>query len=272
MIQFCRYAPMAAAQGAKVILAVQKPLVGLLQYLAPAVTVIEAGGTLPRHDYHCPLLSLPLAFGTTLQTVPNTTPYLHADPETVATWHRIIGTEGLRIGICWQGSASRPELERAFPLTAFAPLARLPGIRLISLQTGFGREQLSDLPEVEHHDDTSDSGLRPFTVSAAMIANLDLVITTDTSIAHLAGALGRPTWIALKHVPDWRWGASGDTTPWYPTVRLFRQKTAGDWDSVFNEIRLAVQQRQGSRSNHLAQAPSTATSATEIARTTRSGE
>ncbi len=126
MIQFCRYAVMANGQGAKVILAAQKPLLALLRNLGANVTVMDQGRPIPRFDYHCPLLSLPLAFGTTVQTVPNATPYLHANPETVLEWRRIIGTAGFRIGICWQGSATRPELERAFPLTAFAPLARLP--------------------------------------------------------------------------------------------------------------------------------------------------
>jgi hypothetical protein len=119
-------------------------------------------------------------------------------------------------------------------------LSHVPGVRLISLQTGFGVEQLADLPAVTHFDDISDGGQRPFVESAAMIAALDLVITTDTSIAHLAGALGRPTWIALRHVPDWRWGPIGDRTPWYPTARLVRQSTKGDWDGVFDAILSAL--------------------------------
>jgi tetratricopeptide (TPR) repeat protein len=242
MIQFCRYALLAADHDAKVTLAAPAALVDLLRTLGPNVTVIEAGAPRGKFDYHCPLMSLPLAFGTTLQTVPAPTPYLHPDPATVEEWRRIIKPQGLKIGICWQGSARRSDLGRAFPLTELAPLARLANVRLISLQTGFGTEQLNDLPSVEHFGTDAETPLRPFVETAAMMANLDLVITTDTSIAHLAGALGRPTWIALRHVPDWRWGPTGETTPWYPTARLFRQRTKGDWAGVFDQMRLALQQ------------------------------
>jgi hypothetical protein len=176
-------------------------------------------------------------------------PYLRADPDRAAAWRQTIATEGLKIGICWQGSARRTELERSFPLAQFTPLSNMPGVRLISLQTGFGVEQLADLPAVTHFDDVSDGGQRPFVESAAMMAAVDLVITTDTSIAHLAGALGRPTWIVLRHVPDWRWGPSGDTTPWYPTARLFRQKTKGNWDSAFDDIQHALKDVGPTRTN-----------------------
>jgi tetratricopeptide (TPR) repeat protein len=248
MIQFCRYAMVATAQGAKVILAVPHPLLALLRDLGPGVTVIEESARSERFDFHCPLLSLPLAFGTTPETVPAPIPYLQADPRRVEEWRNIIGSDGLKIGICWQGSANRTDLDRSFPLTAFAPLAGLPGVRLISLQTGFGVEQLPHLPAVEHFNDTLDAGYRPFVETAAMMANLDLVITTDTSIAHLAGALGRPTWIVLRHVPDWRWGPTGDTTPWYPTARLFRNQARNDWNGLFGEIASAVRTRNGTSS------------------------
>jgi tetratricopeptide (TPR) repeat protein len=243
MIQFCRYAVLAAARNAKVILAVPRPLVALLCDLGPGITVIEEAQPPGKFDFNCPLLSLPLAFATTLDAVPAEIPYLQADPTRVEEWRNTIGPEGLKIGICWQGSANRTDLDRSFPLTAFAPLASMPSVRLISLQTGFGVEQLAGLPVVEHFDKASDAEHRPFVETAAMMMNLDLVITTDTSIAHLAGALGRPTWIALRHVPDWRWGADEDTTPWYPTVRLFRQKAKSDWDGVFSDILRAVQIR-----------------------------
>jgi tetratricopeptide (TPR) repeat protein len=244
MVQFCRYALLAAARGAKVVLAVQRPLRSLLGSLGPDIVLIEHDETPPGFDAYCPVLSLPLAFGTTLETVPAPIPYLHAEADRIAEWNRKIGERGLKIGICWQGSADRLDLDRSFPVTAFAPLSRLPHVRLISLQTGSGLEQLADLPEglnVEHFDDTSDSGLRPFVVLAAMMANLDLVITTDTVVAHLAGAMGRPAWVVLKQIPDWRWGQQADTTPWYPTLRLFRQKKSGDWTRVFDAIHNALQ-------------------------------
>ncbi len=192
-----------------------------------------------RFDLHCPLLSLPLALGTTIETIPAYFPYLHSDADLAATWRDKLGSDGLKIGICWEGHPSRAELDRSFPLTAFAPIARVPGVRLISLQTGVGLEQLADLPDgmaVEHFEDTSDHGMRPFTALAAMITAVDLVITTDTVVAHVAGALGRPTWVVLKHVADWRWGRSGETTPWYRTLRLFRQPRRGDWNGAFEAV------------------------------------
>jgi ADP-heptose:LPS heptosyltransferase len=184
-------------------------------------------------------MSLPLAFQTTLQTVPATVPYLHPDPARTASWQDKIGAHGFRIGICWQGSAASVAMDRTFPVTRFSEISKLPNVRLISLQTGEGTEQLAALPSVETYDEPG-AGLRPFEDTAAMMANLDLVITADTAIAHLAGALGRPTWIALKHVPDWRWGLSCDTTPWYPTVRLFRQIASNDWSPVFEALTAAT--------------------------------
>jgi tetratricopeptide (TPR) repeat protein len=244
MVQFCRYALLAARRGARVVLAAQRPLRDLLCSLGPDIAVIDEQDAPSRFDLHCPLLSLPLAFGTTLATVPAPVPYLHAEPGLALSWRRTIGDGGRKIGVCWQGSASRQSLNRSFPLSELAPLASLPDMRLISLQTGFGLEQLASLPDgmrVEHFEDTSDHGLRPFTVLAAMIAALDLVITTDTVVAHVAAAMGRPTWIALKHVPDWRWGRQGESTPWYPTARLFRQAEPGDWASVVRAMGAALQ-------------------------------
>ncbi|MFL5253080.1 MAG: tetratricopeptide repeat protein [Rhodopila sp.] len=243
MVQFCRYATVAIDSGVKVVMAVQRPLRHLLATLHPAIEWISEHETPPRIDLHCPLLSLPLAFGTTIDTIPAAMPYLHADPARASWWRGRFGS-GLKIGICWQGHPARAELNRSFPLSAFEPLARLPGVRLISLQTGAGLEQLAGLPagiEVEHFDDTSDHGMRPFTELAAMIANVNVVITTDTVVAHVAGAMGRPAWVVLKHVADWRWGRSGDRTQWYPTLRLFRQKQRGDWEGVFQEVATTLQ-------------------------------
>ena len=242
MVQFCRYAAVAAERGARVVLGVQRPLLGLLRTLHPGVTLIEAGETPSRFDLHCPLLSLPLAFGTTIETVPNAVPYLRAEPDRAARWAATLGDDGFKIGICWQGNPNRAELDRDVPLSAFAPLGRMRGVRLVSLQTGDGLDQLGALPDdvrVEHFEDTSDDGMRPFQEMAAMIANLDLVVTTDTVVAHVAGAMGRPAWVLLKQVPDWRWG-QGDTTPWYPTLRLFRQSRRGDWGGVMDQVIEAI--------------------------------
>ena len=243
MINFCRYAKLAEAKGAKVVLAVQPPLRPLLTSLSPSITIVAETEQPTHFDYHCPLMSLPLAFGTTLETVPATVPYLHPEPGWIALWQQKFGMHGFKIGICWQGSAASIEMDRTFPVTRFQEISRLPSVRLISLQTGDGVEQLTNLPDgmnVESYDDGPATALRPFADTAAMMENLDLIITSDTAIAHLAGALGRPTWVLLKQMPDWRWGLQTDTTPWYPTARLFRQTIRNDWSTVFEAIQTAL--------------------------------
>lgn len=243
MIQFCRYAPLAAGLGARIVLAAQDPLRPLLAGLGPDITLLSETAVPDRYDLHCPLMSLPLAFKTTLRTIPAEKPYLHADPERVAAWRQRIGSYGYRIGIFWQGSAASVAMGRSFPVARFAEIARMPGVRLISLQVGSGSEQLGTLPggmAVEDFTDQASQALRPFAETAAMMETLDLIITPDTAIAHLAGAIGRPAWVALKHVPDWRWGLEGASTAWYPTWRLFRQTTRNDWAPVFDAMRHAL--------------------------------
>jgi hypothetical protein len=154
----------------------------------------------------------------------------------VAHWRRRIGEKGFKIGISWQGAHSQGVAGRAMPLTCFQELSRLTGVRLISLQKGFGTEQLADLPDVELLGEDFDSGPDAFVDSAAVMECLDLVITLDSALAHLAGALGRPVWVALKRVPEWRWLLDRSDSPWYPGMRLFRQKTDGDWTGVFAEM------------------------------------
>jgi tetratricopeptide (TPR) repeat protein len=248
MINFCRYAKLAEAKGAKVVLAAQSPLHQLLASLSPSITIIAETQQPTRFDYHCPLMSLPLAFDTMFDTVPNAVPYLHPESDRIALWQQKLGLHGFKIGICWQGSAASIEMDRAFPVTRFQEISWLPNVRLISLQTGDGVGQLTNLPDgmnVESYDDGPATALRPFADTAAMMANLDLIITSDTAIAHLAGALGRPTWVLLKQVPDWRWGLQTVTTPWYPTARLFRQTTRNDWSTVFDATHAALTQMLG---------------------------
>jgi hypothetical protein len=233
-IQFCRYALLALENGAKVILGVHDVLMRLLESLGPEIEIVPLKGGLETFDYHTALMSMPLAFRTTLDTCPATVPYLKAEPERIATWRERIGSEGFKIGICWQGAKIDPL--RSFPLRHFEQLAKLPNVRLISLQKNDGVEQLFDLPagmKVEILGENFDTGSNAFIDTAAAMECLDLVITPDTSIAHLAGALGRPTWAALKHVPDWRWLLDRSDSPWYPTMKLFRQAAPGDWASVF---------------------------------------
>lgn len=235
IIQFSRYLIGLAEMGAKVVLAVRDPMARLLRALP--VTLIQEDAKPKTLDFHAPLLSLPLLFGTTLATIPAPVPYLQAEPERVAAWRRHLGEQGFRIGVSWQGKTKGiNDPYRSFPLAALAPLAALPGVRLISLQKGEGSEQLAMLPAgmtVERLGDAFDAGFDAFIDSAAVMEACDLIVTCDTSIAHLAGALGRPTWTALRNVPDWRWLLERQDSPWYPTMTLYRQPRFEDWDSVF---------------------------------------
>jgi hypothetical protein len=183
---------------------------------------------------------MPLAFGTDCNSIPTTVPYLRAELDRVRTWANRIGGEGFKIGIAWQGNKRvTADVGRSFPLRHFERLAKIPGVRLISLQKNAGTEQLRDLPsdmKVETFSNEFDNGPDAFIDTAAAMENLDLIITSDTAVAHLAGALGRPVWIGLKYVPDWRWFLDRSDSPWYPTMRIFRQTSIGDWDGVFIEI------------------------------------
>jgi len=245
-IQFCRYAKLAQEQGAGVILSVQRSLRALIASIGPAICVVSETDTPPAFDWHCLLMSLPLAFKTTLATIPAGQPYLRAEPLRVARWREVLGPAGFKIGISWQGSKLPIDVGRSFPVALFQALSGLPGIRLISLQKNAGEEQLDALPgdlRIERLGAEFDTGPNAFLDTAAIMESLDLVITSDTSIAHLAGALGRPTWVALKHIPDWRWLLGRADSPWYPGHTLFRQERRGDWDNVFGRIRVALATR-----------------------------
>jgi hypothetical protein len=239
-LQFCRYAKLLVQGGARVILAVQDSLVTLLQGLGTGIELIGPTQR-PRHyDFHCPLLSLPRAFRTRLDSIPAIVPYLQADPARVARWRARLGSRGRLIGIRWQGGTSRADVGRSFPLRHYEPLAGINGVRLIGLQRDAGCEQLHSLPSHWHVEDIASEfdpdTANTFLDTAAVMQCLELVITSDTSVAHLAGALARPTWLVLKHVPDWRWLLDRDDSPWYPTMQLFRQPRPGDWESAFDAI------------------------------------
>jgi tetratricopeptide (TPR) repeat protein len=239
-IQFARYAAMVAARGGRVVLGAHRVLLRLLSGLAGVERLIAFGDPLPDFDYHCPLMSLPGVFGTTVETIPATIPYLSAEGVFVEKWRSRIGAADFKIGIAWQGA---PHLKidrgRSVPLACFVHLAKLPGVRLISLQKGHGLEQLNSLPagmRVETLGEDFDGGPDAFIDTAAAMMSLDLVITSDTSIYHLAGALGLPAWVALKTVPHWVFMMDRHDSPWYPNTRLFRQTERGDWDGVFRRM------------------------------------
>ncbi len=242
MIQFCRYARLAELAGARVILAAPPMLHALLRSLSPTIALIGAADTPAHYDYQCALLSLPRAFQSAIATM---TPYLAAETSRLVRWREHLGANGFRIGVCWQGSTLpyADVMQRSFPLAGLAPLAKArPEARLISLQKYSGLEQLRSLPpgmEVETIA-SFDEGADAFVDTAAMMAACDLIVTADTSVAHLAGALGVPVWVALPWLADWRWLEDRDDSPWYPTMRLFRQPRPGDWASVFAAMAQAL--------------------------------
>jgi hypothetical protein len=257
-LQFCRYASLVGAK-ARVILEVQPPLVRLCSSLAGVAQIVAQGEPLPAFDLHCPLMSLPLAIGTTLDTVPCEVPYLAAAPELVAGWRkRLAGLDGLRVGLVWAGSprleldSSAMDRRRSITLATMAPLGEVSGVSFISLQKGEPAAQSPDAAlGLALHDFTAS--LQDFADTAALIEALDLVISVDTSVAHLAGALGKPIWLLNRFDTCWRWLLNRDDSPWYPQLRQYRQPSPGDWSSVMREVRDALRHRvtgQSSREGH----------------------
>ena len=237
-IQFYRFIRPIQERGATVTLSVYAPMMRLLDSAEHPCALIGWGEVPRRFDYHIPLMSLPLALGTTLGTIPARGRYLAAEPDRAAKWAERIGRVGFRIGVAWRGNRAVFGAEgKEFPLQALAGLSRVPGVRLISLQKDPG--VIPDGLKLERFDGF-DQGGDAFLDSAAIIENLDLVISADSAPAHLAGALGARVWVALKHVPDWRWLLARADSPWYPGMRLFRQTEPGDWAGVFHSMEEAL--------------------------------
>ncbi len=262
VIQFSRYLKPLSTLGAQVTFLVRPEMQRVLRTLDQSVRFVDTEPVGETFDYECALMSLPLGFGTTLETIPTETPYLSAEPERVAKWRQRLGEDGFEIGIVWQGRKGGMDVRRSVALLEFEGISRLPGVRLIALQKGEGVEQLRDIPQgmaVETLGDDYDRDCA-FLDAAAVMETLDLVITCDTSIAHLAGALGRPVWVVLNRVPDWRWMSDRTDSRWYRTMRLFRENTDGDWKGVFREIETALRGLLGDevqRANALAKNAST---------------
>ena len=242
-IQFCRYVPLVAARGAQVIFEVQKPLQALMASLGGVAQVAPKGDPLPAFDLHCPLVSLPLAFGTRLETIPSTIRYLSAPAEHVTRWQsRLEGKSHPRIGLVWSGNRGHErDRERSIGLRAFVPLLDAFGAdaTFVSLQKDIRPEDAAVLKERTAILDFGNA-IVDFSDTAALISQLDLVISVDTSVAHLAGALGKPVWILLTYFPDWRWLLGRDDSPWYPTARLFRQDKSRTWDGVIARANQAL--------------------------------
>lgn len=261
-LQFCRYVPLLAARGARVILRVQPALTALMAALPGVARVVGDDEPLPDCDLHCPLMSLPLAFATQPATIPAATPYLRADPQLGAAWQAQLASARLssapsakpasssasrqRIGIAWAGSSGHAnDQQRSIPLIQLRRIVT-PAADFISLQKDL---RAVDMLQLDGGDGIDD-GIRQFAAlqtdfaqTAALVAQLDLVICVDTAIAHLAGALGKPVWLLLPFAPDWRWMLGCDDSPWYPTMRLFRQPRRGDWDAVLDAVAEALSAR-----------------------------
>lgn len=240
-IQFCRYVPLVAARGARVTMEVEGSLLGLMTGLAGTTQVVAKGDALPAFDLQCPLPSLPLAFKTGLQTVPSTAPYLRVPRLALNHWGGLVGAKrSLRIGLAWAGNAKHVrDRERSMLLRDMLPLLDIDAT-FVSLQKevrAADAETLASCNILRFGEELED-----FTDTAVLISQLDLVISVDTSVAHLAGAMGKPAWILLTHAPDWRWLLDRDDSPWYPSARLFRQRETREWASVTMRVRNALLQ------------------------------
>jgi Flp pilus assembly protein TadD len=248
ILQFCRYAPMVARLGAKVILAVPAALSRLLGSVKGVDRVVSQDDVLPAFDLHCPMMSLPMVFGTSEATIPWHVPYLAADVDAIERWRAIIpspgdtasGGTGLRVGLVWAGGrrpgqphAKAIDQRRSMKLAEMAPLGAVPGCVFVSLQLGppAAETATAPFPLIDVTDRLTD-----FADTAALVGGLDLIITVDTAVAHLAGALGKPVWLLSRLDACWRWGKERDDSPWYPTMRLFRQTTQGDWAEVIRRV------------------------------------
>jgi len=237
-IQFVRYASIVSKAGARVVVDCHPPLKALLRQVRGVTHVLEDDAEIPRYKLYCPLMSLPRLLATRPDSIPADVPYITPTKDCVDHWRGKVAPAGetMRIGLVWASNpATGYAWHKSVPLELFAPLGSIDGLRLYSLQTGLPAEHVAQLPPGLQLIDLSD-GLRDFSDTAGFISNLDLVISVDTAVAHLAAAMGKTTWTLLPKVADWRWGAQGDATLWYPTMRLFRQQIAGDWSGVIARV------------------------------------
>ncbi len=234
-LQFIRYASLVRDIGGRVIVSSPPELSRLLATSPGVEQVVTDGDAVPPVRLHAGLMSLPRIFGTSLTNIPADVPYLFADPELVAARHRELrAAPGFTIGIAWQGSVRHPnDRQRSIPLDRFLSLSRIPGVRLVSLQKGY------------EGDSVYPTALGDFMDTASVMMNLDLIITVDTAVAHLAGSLGLPVWVALPFCAEWRWLETREDSPWYPTMRLFRQTRPGEWGDVFENMANELARRGG---------------------------
>lgn len=242
-IQFIRYAPLIAQRGAKVIVACQPSLTSLLKNVHGISQIIAYGEELPHFDFRCPLLSLPMIFDTSLESIPSSVAYISADPMSLLKWQAKVQYDDSRfkVGLVWSGSPANIQGRyRSCSLDTFAPITEIENVSFYSLQKGPASVLTESLPNGIRLIDYTDS-IEDFSDTAALIANLDLIISIDTAVAHLAGAMGKPVWTLIPWKPDWRWMLDREYSPWYPTMRLFRQPSPGDWTSVIKKVSQELQ-------------------------------
>lgn len=238
-IQFARYIPLVAQRGGKISLRCKPELAPVLKNIPGVERVVLSGQELPRFELHCPLMSLPRAFATTLETIPGAVPYLSVDSDRAAEWKRRLDTlgDGLKIGLVWAGhSIHANDRIRSAALEAFQVLGGVPSVQFVSLQKGPAAQQSAQPPEGMNLVDWTDD-LHDFADTAALLQQLDLVIAVDTAVVHLAGALGKKAFVLLPLRSEWRWMHDREDSPWYPTLRLFKQRIAGDWNDPMMRIR-----------------------------------
>lgn len=252
MLQFIRYAPLVAARCGKVIVECAATLLPLVERIEGVSATVAQGERLPAFDAHSPVIALPGVFGTTLDSIPWDGAYVRADPARVAEWRSQLSSPAFKVGLVWKGNpAHLNDRKRSASLAAFLPLRDVPGVELYSLQKGAGADEAAAPPPGLRLTDLGPR-LRDFSDTAAVASLLDVVVTVDSSVAHLGGAMAVPTWVLIAHAPDWRFHFHiGDRhSPWYPGMRLFRQPRAGDWAAVLAEVadELRAAARNGSAS------------------------
>ena len=248
-LQFARYVPLVAERGGRVIVSCRSQLKALFEHAKWDCQVVNAGDPPPAFDLCCPLPSLPRIFGTTQATIPARIPYLHAETAKTARWEVRLAADGnaLKVGLVWSTEArSRIALQKSLSLDMLDPLAAIPGVIFYSLQKGPAAAEVKRAPEGMRLVDIA-SELEDFSDTAALISQLELVVTIDTAVAHLAGAMGKPVWTLTHWPPDWRWLLGRDDSPWYPTMRLFRRARTDSWADTILRVAQALQRLAGQR-------------------------
>ena len=242
IIQFCRYLPLLKQKGAEVIFKVKPKMHSLIKTLDEDIILVDNDPDENSIDFEAPLMSLPYLFNTNLDSIPSRTSYISVDQNRIISWKKHLAKDSFKVGICWQGSKTKIDFGRSFPLTLFKDISKLSNVELISLHKGEGEKQIEDINfDLTVLGNDFDNGEDAFIDSAAVMANCDLIITSDTAIAHLAGALGCRTWVVLKKIPDWRWMLDRNDSPWYPKMKLYRQKKHDNWEEVFETIKKDLQ-------------------------------